>query len=163
MKVQKFPLLEFKSWLAQESCVIQDKRSEYEVLRYINPANKLGFVHRNDRDSSVKVSGAAIDDYGRFLSKVPLAGRPRGKGRISVVERLMTRDGPRCFFCGTDGPMTVEHLLARTHGGGNTLPNLCLACEPCNLALGDLPLVDKMRYYETKRDSRFLREFIECP
>src|ERR1051326_2938914 len=42
-----------------------------------------------------------------------------------------------CSYCGITGvPLQVEHIQAKANGGTDRLSNLCLACEPCNLAKG---------------------------
>jgi len=42
-----------------------------------------------------------------------------------------------CAYCGAQGlPLQVEHIQARANGGTDRISNLCLACEPCNLAKG---------------------------
>lgn len=78
------------------------------------------------------------------------------------VEALRKRDGGRCWLCG--GPMnfkaeqpspkapTIEHLIAKSRLGPNTIDNLVLCHQPCNLELGDLPLVDKIKKREARRE-----------
>lgn len=69
--------------------------------------------------------------------------------RQSVEAKLLARDGHTCFYCQADfsaeTPPTLEHILSITHGGTNNLANLCLACEPCNVAAGNLPIVEKLK------------------
>lgn len=54
-------------------------------------------------------------------------------------ELVLTRDGWRCQL---NGPRcqgeahTVDHLVARKHGGTDDLDNLVAACAPCNYAKG---------------------------
>ena len=44
------------------------------------------------------------------------------------------------------GPITIEHILPRNHGGDNAVTNLALACKRCNNVKGyrldHLPLSD---------------------
>jgi hypothetical protein len=43
----------------------------------------------------------------------------------------------KCSYCdATSVPLQIEHIVARANGGTNRVSNLCLACEPCNLAKG---------------------------
>lgn len=43
----------------------------------------------------------------------------------------------KCAYCGAENtPLQIEHIHARANGGTNRISNLCLACEPCNLAKG---------------------------
>ncbi|MGS2619554.1 HNH endonuclease [Micromonospora sp. LZ34] len=49
---------------------------------------------------------------------------------------VLARDGRRCGYC--SGPAsTVDHILPRSRGGGNTWRNTVSACAPCNQAKGD--------------------------
>lgn len=47
----------------------------------------------------------------------------------------------RCEYCRLpeavlDVPLHVEHIVARQHGGDDSLNNLALACDRCNLCKG---------------------------
>jgi hypothetical protein len=50
---------------------------------------------------------------------------------------------PFCQWCAlplTEGNATTDHLIPLSRGGTNDWGNLCLACEPCNLARkNDMP------------------------
>ena len=46
---------------------------------------------------------------------------------------ILTRDGRRCQFAGCGSvATTIDHLLPRSRGGGNTWHNLVASCESCN-------------------------------
>lgn len=59
--------------------------------------------------------------------------------RIMLTRKnILTRDGHRCQYCGTTrGPMTVDHVIPKTMGGGDTWENLACACSKCNNKKGD--------------------------
>ena len=42
-----------------------------------------------------------------------------------------------CAHCGTAENLTVDHKLARAHGGTNHLDNLQMLCLRCNLLKGE--------------------------
>ena len=81
---------------------------------------------------------------------------------LSKIERLRARDGGRCWLC--DGPLdfkaeqpsprapTFEHLIAKSRNGPSTIDNLVLCHQPCNLELKDLPLVDKIKMRDERRE-----------
>jgi 5-methylcytosine-specific restriction endonuclease McrA len=46
--------------------------------------------------------------------------------------RLVNRHGRRCFYCGTCGPMTMDHVLPISRGGHHSIGNLVPACAQCN-------------------------------
>lgn len=63
-----------------------------------------------------------------------------------VREYLLAKFGRQCAYCDArDGPLNVDHVLARIRGGSDRVSNLVLACISCNQA----------------KDSRLLQEF--CP
>jgi 5-methylcytosine-specific restriction endonuclease McrA len=46
---------------------------------------------------------------------------------------VFARDGYRCQYCGSqDRHLTVDHIVPRAKGGGNTWENLVAACKRCN-------------------------------
>jgi 5-methylcytosine-specific restriction endonuclease McrA len=52
----------------------------------------------------------------------------------------------RCAYCGKKKPLTQDHIIAATHGGGYTLDNIVPACRSCNSRKSsNLPPVDLLR------------------
>jgi len=52
---------------------------------------------------------------------------------------LFARDRNRCQYCGRHFPtseLTIDHVLPRTQGGGDTWANLVCACVKCNAKKG---------------------------
>ena len=84
-----------------------------------------------------------------------------GPDKISKVDQLRARDGDLCWLCNermdfaatpnSAKAWSVEHLIAKSHGGPETLHNLALCHPGCNRMLGDRPLVDKIRLRERRR------------
>lgn len=59
----------------------------------------------------------------------------------ALRQLIRQRASERCEYCrlpesAVDFTFHVEHIIARQHGGSNLAPNLCLACERCNLHKG---------------------------
>jgi 5-methylcytosine-specific restriction endonuclease McrA len=50
--------------------------------------------------------------------------------------------GCRCFACGSDGPLTIDHIKPIAHGGRAALYNLQPLCKSCNQAKADRPQKD---------------------
>lgn len=44
---------------------------------------------------------------------------------------ILRRDNYVCQYCGEFGN-TVDHIMPKSRGGGNTWTNLCAACKKCN-------------------------------
>lgn len=68
--------------------------------------------------------------------------------RSDVLQREKSRrirERELCHWCGRllrelhRSQVTWDHLHARAAGGKDTLDNLVLACEPCNVSKADLP------------------------
>jgi len=78
------------------------------------------------------------------------------------VKALRKRDGGRCWLCdrpidfkaesNSDKAPSREHLIPESRGGPNTLDNLVLCHPPCNRELKDLPLVEKVKMREKRRE-----------
>lgn len=53
-------------------------------------------------------------------------------------KNIFRRDGMRCQYCGTQHPpLTVDHVIPRSRGGGDTWENLTTACIRCNNRKGN--------------------------
>lgn len=51
---------------------------------------------------------------------------------------LFHRDGHRCQYCGYSGDrLSVDHVIPRSRGGGDTWDNVTTACLPCNVRKGN--------------------------
>jgi 5-methylcytosine-specific restriction endonuclease McrA len=54
-----------------------------------------------------------------------------------VREYLLEKWERTCAYCGKGRlPLQIEHIQPKSKGGTDRISNLCLACEPCNLAKG---------------------------
>jgi 5-methylcytosine-specific restriction endonuclease McrA len=49
---------------------------------------------------------------------------------------VLVRDGRRCAYCGGHAT-TIDHVLPRSRGGGNSWLNTVAACGRCNQRKGD--------------------------
>jgi len=50
---------------------------------------------------------------------------------------IFKRDNHICQYCGSDGDLSIDHVLPRSRGGGSSWKNLVAACKPCNAKKGD--------------------------
>lgn len=78
------------------------------------------------------------------------------KRRKSKKKTLMERDGSHCYWCRktlTLKTATFEHIVPHSRGGSLANDNLVLACQPCNLARGNMTF----EAYENLCRSRILQ------
>lgn len=68
----------------------------------------------------------------REMVRVPVSHRVMPWTR----QLMLQRDGYVCAYCGRRGA-TVDHVLPRSRGGGNTWENTVTACARCNNTKGD--------------------------
>ena len=53
-------------------------------------------------------------------------------------EYLLEKFQRKCAYCGKPGlPMQIEHIVPKSRGGSNSITNLTLACQKCNLKKGN--------------------------
>lgn len=80
---------------------------------------------------------------------------------LSKVDQLRARDGEDCWLCGgkldfaavpnSKKAPTIEHLIAQSKGGTNTLSNLVLTHPGCNKQLGCKPVAEKQKIRDKHR------------
>lgn len=59
-------------------------------------------------------------------------------GHISAEEwlKVCLSFNNTCAYCGTTGPLTMDHIIPVSNGGKNTLGNVVPACRRCNSSKG---------------------------
>lgn len=80
-------------------------------------------------------------------------------------KNILKRDHNICQYCGDHrGPMTVDHVIPKSYGGGDFWENMVCACENCNNRKGDrLPEQAGMRLIHRPRRPNhitFIQSFI---
>lgn len=69
----------------------------------------------------------------------PTKEQPKRREAIPrlVQREVWQRDSGRCVECGTKENLCFDHIVPFSRGGSNTIRNLQLLCEPCNLSKGN--------------------------
>lgn len=64
--------------------------------------------------------------------------RRRAAGVLTAAEwrQIQAQYGHRCLACGSDGPLTIDHIVPVSKGGANTAANVQPLCGPCNSSKG---------------------------
>lgn len=66
---------------------------------------------------------------------LPEPVKPRREAIPRLVQReVWQRDGGRCVECGTRAKLCFNHIVPFSLGGSNTIRNIQLLCEECNLS-----------------------------
>lgn len=97
-----------------------------------SPLPEVQLLSENRADASTPVPVDA--------SSMPAvsAPKPRREAIPRAVQReVWQRDGGRCVECGTRERLCFDHIVPFSRGGANTVRNLQLLCEPCNLSKGN--------------------------
>jgi len=50
---------------------------------------------------------------------------------------IYKRDNNTCQYCGAKSKLTIDHVIPRSKGGGDTWENLVVACSSCNCKKSD--------------------------
>lgn len=151
---------EFKDWLISCGALVDNPTSEWELLR-VRTCDGTFVVYQNAKGKQTWPDG--VSTYWKsWESKQNLSLNPDLKSRVSLrhlIGRISERDGLECWFCEysfldtKSSEITIEHLVALSHGGPNHDSNIVLACRDCNQEVGNKPVAEKALYREGKRSN----------
>lgn len=156
MRLRAFMAEDFKAWLTSRGAeVIRPGRGE--IVRFLTHEG-TGCIYQGTKDK-LSFTGLGGSTYQAFMHSDPTwkaYPRPKDKRGEKWLRwtLLSERDGPWCCFCGCPlswDSHTIEHFLAKTHGGTNYYANLGLACEPCNREVGNIPVAQKLQLAIVRR------------
>lgn len=139
------------------------KRENSRLYRAQNPEacrryrkQNLEAIRKNDRSrywqdpersrARARQSIAANLDAARERWRRRKALRRSARRRALVELTLATRRArfalwaDRCAYCGSTGPLTVDHVLALTAGGLDEPSNIAPACSRCNCSKNATPV-----------------------
>ncbi|RIY00189.1 HNH endonuclease [Aureimonas flava] len=150
----------FAEWIVAQGGTVQPGTNEWEVLRYRTSSNETGVVYRNKK-GELSYTERSRADLAKFLADTNFApaervNRLKAEWTAKTRAILLERDGPGCVFCGQfldRGELrpTIEHFHALAKTGNNHPDNLALACEGCNGAVGNDPVVKKIAFRDHVR------------
>ena len=125
----------------------------YEPLAVIPRRRALSLLQRERVDAAsaeaIRLTGASTDfTIPRVLRLRRYVHVPQRGARWSR-QAILRRDGYRCIYCGSAAgdprakrtlrrtELTIDHILPRSRGGGNSWSNTACACARCNQRKGD--------------------------
>jgi len=113
-------------------------RDELEqTVKYIRAMKaKLPLPDVKASEENAKDATACVVDVGAMPAVVE--PKPRREAISRTVQReVWQRDGGRCVECSTKEKLCFDHIVPFSRGGSNTVRNLQLLCERCNLSKGN--------------------------
>jgi 5-methylcytosine-specific restriction endonuclease McrA len=85
----------------------------------------------------------------QLMRNPDIQGKEYQQGTLAGYETreyLLEKWNRQCAYCGVkDIPLQVEHIHPRAKGGSNSLPNLTLSCEKCNVKKGTKDIKDFLK------------------
>jgi 5-methylcytosine-specific restriction endonuclease McrA len=104
-------------------------------------ANILTWVNRMMRSCPITAISQELVKFDMQKMENPeISGMEYQQGTLQGYEAreyLLEKWNRQCTYCAKkDGPLQIDHIQPRAHGGTDRISNLCLACEKCNIAKG---------------------------
>lgn len=117
----------------REKIVEQQKEyreQNHEKYERYYQANREKILERNK-----KYRKANLDKL-RVYEQKRRALKKNATGNATAVEIQARFDyyGNRCYYCGCDGKMTIEHRIPLSRGGSHHPANIVPACPSCNFS-----------------------------
>lgn len=85
----------------------------------------------------------------QLMSNPEIQGKEYQQGTLQGYETreyLLEKWGRQCAYCGVkEVPFQVEHIQPRAKGGTNSITNLALSCEKCNIKKGTKDIKDFLK------------------
>ena len=99
------------------------------------------WVRRLLKVASIKAISQELVRFDMQLIRNPnIQGKEYQQGTLAGYETreyLLDKWNRQCAYCGIkDVPLQIEHIHPRAKGGSNSITNLTLSCEKCNLKKG---------------------------
>lgn len=114
----------------------------YEPLNITNMRRAVTLLHLGKAEvvetASRRLHSARLDvDAPSVVRLAYYVKRPYPQLRVSR-KGIFARDNHTCQYCGaTDLPLTLDHVIPVSRGGGHDWTNLVASCVSCNNSKGD--------------------------
>ncbi len=74
--------------------------------------------------------------YARTQKRRAIKRDAAGNATAAEIQARFDYHGNRCYYCGCDGKMTIEHRIPLSRGGTHYPANIVPACLSCNCSKG---------------------------
>ena len=118
--------------------VLRDERELDDTVVYIRAFRS--FLPLPELRASVAVESVDAGLIPVDVNRMPRPPeiKPRREAIPRAVQReVWQRDGGRCVECETKEKLCFDHIVPFSRGGSNSVRNLQLLCELCNLSKGN--------------------------
>ena len=118
--------------------VLREERDLDEAISYIRAFQ--AFLPLPETRTSAVADFSEAGPVPVDVSRMPRPPdiKPRREAIPRVAQReVWQRDGGRCVECGTREKRCFDHIVLFSRGGSNSVRNLQLLCEMCNLSKGN--------------------------
>jgi 5-methylcytosine-specific restriction endonuclease McrA len=148
----------------------RNRKTRYRQSRFLNRTRPQGWLAPSLK-SRVENIKTWVDKLRRFapiaaisqelvrfdmqLMRNPdIQGKEYQQGTLAGYETrefLLFKWNRQCAYCGLEGvPLQIEHIHPRAKGGSNSIANLTLSCEKCNLKKGTKDLKEFLKKDPTR-------------
>lgn len=103
--------------------------SSYEPLNFTNWKRAVVLLLKN----KAQVLSQRVIRLLNYV-KLPLSKMIETKPSKAMIYK---RDDNKCQYCGSTRSLTIDHVIPKSKGGGDTWDNLVVACCSCNAKKGD--------------------------
>lgn len=142
-------LTKFQKYIEKRGAVLEDSHNPYELVRF-RIYGDLCIIYKKASGILTFAGDQAETAFKCWLNNKNWTPVNRKRQQLSARKLVLAkRDGMMCFFClephENTQKLTIEHILSFRHGGTDNINNLALACQPCNIKLGSLPITSKIK------------------
>ena len=115
----------------------------YEPLQFCSARHAITMVFGGRAEELDSAGYTVFTPSTRFqlptvIRVLKMVQRNRKKGLSFSKKNILRRDNYTCQYCGTSNhPLTVDHVVPKSRGGGTNWTNIVVACKTCNLKKGD--------------------------
>lgn len=95
----------------------QYRQENREKIKQYREANRESFNAREQKRRALKRNAA-------------------GNATAADIQARFDYHGNRCYYCGCDGKMQIEHRIPLSRGGTHYPANIVPACQSCNYSKG---------------------------
>ncbi len=110
--------------------------ASYEYLNVTTLRRAIKLLYKKKAEIVEAVAGetvSSVNEEHKFPSVIRMRYYIRRPFKDVPLTRknILERDGHLCQYCGKTGD-TVDHILPKSRGGGDSWTNCVCACSPCN-------------------------------